>query len=391
MANQADNSVPSTESNSVLTTDIVRALGLQAGLAAVGVTSADVLEPARSVLTLRKEQGLAGEMQFTYRNPERSTSPGLLIDNAQSLIAGAYRYPHKQAAMAPMKGRIARYATDNFYAELEDGLEVIADKVRGAGFQARVIADQNGLVDRNVAWSAGLGSYGKNANILLPEVGSWFVLGAVVTDAELTTTGPPVNDQCGPCTRCIDECPTQAIVAPGVVDANRCIAWLVQSDGIIPNQFREAIGDRLYGCDECQEVCPPNRSIGVVEENQDQTTPSTVDLEWILSATDDEILDRHGRWYIARRDVDNIRRTALIVLGNVAEPTDDAKAIIQTLRRYIANDNPTLRSHAVWSARRLGLDQLLPPAASELDVSVAAEYSASSHRRFQPSEWPIGL
>ena len=154
---------------------------------------------------------------------------------------------------------MASYAVNNYYAELEQALEVIAELVRVSGFTARVVADHNGLVDRNVAWAAGIGSYGKNANLLLPNAGSWFVLGAVVTDAELAPTQAPVVDQCGPCTRCIDECPTQAIVAPGVVDARRCIAWLVQSDGMIPAELREAIGDRLYGCDECQEVCPPNR------------------------------------------------------------------------------------------------------------------------------------
>lgn len=396
-----------------LTTERLRSVGLNAGLAAVGVTPVEILEPARTVLKLRKQRGLAGAMQFTYRNPERSTDPSLLVENAQSLIAGAYRYPHQHSTRSSdtdaepavrLAGRVARYATRDYYAELERGLEAIAEQLRAHGFSARVVADQNGLVDRNVAWSAGIGSYGKNANLLLPDAGSWFVLGAVVTNAKLATTGPPVSDQCGPCTRCIDECPTGAILAPGVVDATRCIAWLVQSDGPLPLEFREAIGDRLYGCDECQEVCPPNRGVGSnairtggIESSGEPTeaddpqldSSAFVDLFWILSATDDEILQRHGRWYIARRDVANIRRTALVVLGNVASPdcVDSARQVVALLTRYLDDPNPVLRSHAVWSARRLGLDRLLSAPSAERDPTVLPEYSADINPRFTAVEW----
>ena len=124
------------------------------------------------------------------------------------------------------------------------------------GIRAVVFADDNSIVDREVAYLAGIGWFGKNANLLIPGAGSWFVLGCVVTTAEYPV-GTPLADGCGSCRRCLDGCPTGAIVAPGVVDANRCLAWLVQQPGTFPLEYRETLGDRFYGCDDCQTVCPP--------------------------------------------------------------------------------------------------------------------------------------
>ena len=339
-------------------TERVRALGLSSGLQAVGVTSADVLEPARTVIPARKEAGLAGVMQFTYRNPERSTDPRRALPTARSIVCGALGY-RRQAPAAPSdaSGRVARYAWRDHYDDLRSILTSIANLLEQEGWTARVHLDDNNLVDRNVAQRAGLGWYGKNANLLLPGQGSWFVLGSVLTDAPLVPADQPVDDGCGSCRRCIDDCPTDAIVAPGIVDATRCIAWLVQGPGPIPIEFREAVGDRLYGCDDCQEVCPPNR--GAEAEPAPVAEPDTdafVELAWVLTASDDELMERLGRWYIAGRDPNVIRRTALVALGNSADPADPTT--IELLERHLASASSLLRSHAVWAARRLGRTDL---------------------------------
>jgi epoxyqueuosine reductase len=381
------------------------ALGRRAGLAAVGVAPATIQQPARTVLHARKAAGRAADMQFTYRNPDRSTDPERLLPGARSLLAGAWGYrAHRKsdqrfddepdgdrdgsrdsatAAVGAGTASVARYSWHDHYGDLERALTVMADRLIGAGHRAVVVADSNHLVDRNAAWSAGLGWYGKNSNLLLPGQGSWFVLGTVVTDAELEPTGPPLDDGCGPCSRCIDDCPTQAIVAPGVVDAGRCLAWLVQAGGPIPRHFREAVGDRIYGCDDCQDVCPPNIVYRPVVDDTaiDDTADkrARVDLAWVLSASDDEVLERHGRWYIAGRDVDVIRRTALVVLGNVAEATHpDTEALV---RRYLRSPNPMLRGHAVWAAKRLGRDDLLTLVADDEDPAVVEERLAPVTRR----------
>jgi epoxyqueuosine reductase len=334
--------------------------GRDAGLAAVGVAPAAVLQPARDVLFLRKAQGRAADMQFTYRNPERSTDPSRSVPGAAALVAAAHSY-HRGDVDAPdaPAGRVARYAWRDHYEALRRGLEAMAEVLRGDGWRADVHADDNHLVDRNVAWAAGLGWYGKNANLLLPDRGSWFVLGGIVTTAPLAATGAPMADGCGPCRRCIDACPTDAIVAPGVVDARRCLAWLVQGPGPIPVEFREALGDRIYGCDDCQEVCPPNReaapasSTGCGSPNVDDRDDAFIELSFLLTADDDALLDRVGRWYIAGRDPDVVRRTALVVLGNTADCAHpDTRALLE---RYADDPSPLLREHATWAARRLGL------------------------------------
>jgi epoxyqueuosine reductase len=331
--------------------DELRAIGIDAGLDAVGVTSTEPLGEARHALESRRRDGLHGGMAFTYRNPARSTEPARILEGARSLVVGARRYvsttepaPHRAAGM------VARYARDDHYARLRDGLGAIAGRLRRDGWRARVVADDNALVDRAAAVRAGIGFYGKSTNVLLPGRGSWFVLGAVVTDAPLEPNREPVADGCGSCTRCIDGCPTGAIVAPGVVDARRCLAWLVQAPGTFPVEHRAALGGRIYGCDDCQEVCPPNRT----EERHRPPGPggsAWVDLVAMLHMTDEELLASYGRWYIPRRDPRYLRRNALVALGNVGDRRDER--VVRAVDRYARGDDPLLREHAEWAARRL--------------------------------------
>ena len=329
--------------------DDLRALGVAAGLDRVGVASAEVFDDARSSIEARKAAGYDAGMQFTFRNPARSTDPRQALPSAQALVVGARAYPTAPPDRpSGAHGRVARYAADDEYAPLRAGLHVIADRLEADGWQTRVLCDDNALVDRAAAHRAGLGWYGKNANVLLPGHGSWFVLGSVVTDAPLPVAAQPVPDGCGGCTRCIDGCPTNAIVAPGVVDARRCLAWLVQAEGDFPEPFRVALGDRIYGCDDCQEVCPPNRRL---ERDPEHARPTGrdawVDLVELLEADDADLLARHGRWYIPRRDPRYLRRNALVALGNVGD------ADRPTSRRG-ARALPRRRRRDAATARRLG-------------------------------------
>ena len=342
----------------------LRALGLASGLDAVGVAPATPFVATRRHLEARKAAGLHGGMGFTYRNPARSTDPGAAVAGARALVVGARAY-HQSAPPAPAgpAGRVARYAWVDHYRPLRDGLRAVARRLKLDGWRAVVSADDNSLVDREAAYRAGLGWYGKNANVLLPGLGSWFVLGAVVTDAPLAPATAPVEDGCGPCRRCLDGCPTDAIVAPGVVDARRCLAWLVQQPGSFPVEYRQALGDRIYGCDDCQEVCPPNRRAERDGRLPDHGPVAGDDVQaWVpllalLAASDAEVLDRHGRWYIAQRDPRWLRRNALVALGNVGDGTDpDVEA---ALRRALAGADPMLREHAAWAAARLGRADLL--------------------------------
>ena len=349
---------------STVDADGVIAAGLAAGLDAVGVASAEPFESTRAALAERREQGLHGGMAFTYRNPDRSTDPGRTVSGARSLVVGALGY-RRRTPPAPDRaaGRVAAYARRDHYARLRGALSRIADLLHGAGYQAVVAADDNALVDREAARRAGLGWYGKNSNILLPGQGSWFVLGSVITTAALDQSNP-IPDQCGPCRRCLDGCPTGAIVAPGVVDARRCLAWLVQADGDFPLEFREALGDRIYGCDDCQDVCPPNRQADSNDRGAGQLAADAdediawVDLVELLGLDDDELMARYGRWYIPRREPRYVRRNALIALGNSRRGTDPE--VIDIVNRYLSDPDPMLVRHADWAAAALGVGEVEP-------------------------------
>ncbi|MCB0962824.1 MAG: tRNA epoxyqueuosine(34) reductase QueG [Acidimicrobiales bacterium] len=364
-------------------------LGRRAGLDLVAAAPADPFVDARRILEERKAEGRAGDMQFTYRNPARSTDPDRVLPGARTLIAGAVSYHRAQPPAPEGRGpvaRVARYVWADDQDRLLRGLDAIVDALVADGARACAVSDQNHLVDRPVAERAGLGWFGKNANLLVPGHGSWFVLGCVVTDADVpdAPVAEPVADGCGTCERCRPACPTGAIVAPGVVDARRCLSWTLQRTGTFPADQRVALGDRLYGCDECQDACPPNRvelrradrggSDGGPTVPEGRSDRAWVPVLDVLAATDDELLARHGRWYIAERDPRHLRRNALVVLGNVGDGADPA--VRRALADAVASPDPLLRSHAVWSARRLGCDDLLVDLADDPDPQVRAELAA---------------
>lgn len=328
------------------------------GIERLGVCSAEVFTDVRATLHERKAAGLSADMEFTYRNPDRSTDPNRALPGANSIVVAARSYRRSSqsdpSANTIGSAAIAEYVWEPHYAELRHGLHAIADALDEAGFKSRVLVDDNALVDRAAAFRAGIGWWGKNSNILIPGLGSKFVLGSVVTTAVLEPNDAPVEDQCGTCRRCFDGCPTDAIVADGVIDANRCLAWLVQSPGSFPVEFREALGDRIYGCDDCQTVCPPNTRADRDEQPQGTTGTTTVELVDLLTTTDDELMERFGAWYIPRREPRYLRRNALIVLGNVADGTDPTVREIVT--RYVASEDEIEREHALWAADALGLE-----------------------------------
>jgi epoxyqueuosine reductase len=354
-------------------------VGLAAGLDVVEAATAEPFVEVRTTLEARKAAGLHGGMAFTYRQPARSTDPGRALAGARTLIVGARHYLVPEDVLVGVddpgvgrRARIARYAWEDHYDVLRAGLDAIGQVLRSDGWHVRVVVDDNALVDRAAAHRAGIGWWGKNANLLLPGVGSWYVLGSVITDAPIDAHPTPVVDGCGGCTRCLEGCPTGAITAPGVVDARRCLSWLLQAEGPFPREHRIALGDRIYGCDECQEVCPPNRRAPTRSATGRERPWAP--LLALLDADDAVVLGWADRWYIPRREVRYVRRNALVVLGNVADPAD--AEVIAVLARHLTHDDPLLRSHAGWAARRLGREDLLALLAGDTDPMVVEELTA---------------
>jgi epoxyqueuosine reductase len=296
-------------------------VGLQAGLHEIGVAPAGVMHRALQQLRHREERELTNGMKFTYLRPERSTNPSLLVEGARSVIVGMRSYAYDDPIVVndgTVRARIARYAWEDHYGILKTSLTAVAAQLRRDGHRATVFADDNSIVDREIAWLAGLGWYGRNANLLVPGKGSMFVIGCVVTTADLPFA-EEVPDGCGTCSRCIPACPTNAIVESGVIDANRCLSWLLQKPGIFNAEYREALGDRIYGCDECQVVCPPTKKFGT--QPAPETVQSHVNVLALLSLSDTELDAACDRWYVHDRDMTWVRRNLLIVLGNVGQPS----------------------------------------------------------------------
>ena len=351
----------------------LRSIGLAAGLCAVGATTAEPFPEVRRDLEERKERGLHAGMQFTYRNPARSTDPDRSLPGATTLIVGAYDYQRlePQRPVSQPTGRVAAYSWEDHYAELRAGLEAMAAVLRAEGHRAIVLADQNHLVDRAAAHRAGIGWWGKSSNVLVPGVGSLVVLGSVLTDAPLPVEGAePVEDGCRTCTQCLDGCPTGAIIEPGVIDAGRCLAWLLQTDGVFPVEYRVILGDRLYGCDDCQDVCPPNQI------RRRRPSGAGDDGAWVpvldaLAHDDAALMERLGRWYIPDRDPAYLRRNLLVVLANIGRGYDSR--VRGAIADALGDARPIVRAHGVWAARRLGLESLLDLVDGESAPEVRAE------------------
>ncbi|MGH8926863.1 MAG: tRNA epoxyqueuosine(34) reductase QueG [Acidimicrobiia bacterium] len=324
-------------------------LGRSAGLDRVGFASPDPFPEVATEMARRRDSGESADLGFTYVNPAIATTPRQSFAWAATLVVGARAYlpeagsPDNETGDGGT-GRVARVAIGDRYRALRVSLQEIADALHGEGFRAEVLCDDNRLVDRAAAVRAGIGWWGKNTMVLIPGLGPWAVLGSVVTDAHLEPD-PPLSRDCGSCSACLPACPTGALVAPGVLDARRCLAAWAQRPGLVPIEFRQAMGDRLYGCDDCLVACPPGGKL----LRRSHQPAGRFDLGEVLHASDETLIAWFGHWFLPDRNPGIIRRNALIAAGN-----SGAETLVDEVALYAAHPNWMLRTHAVWSLRRLG-------------------------------------
>jgi epoxyqueuosine reductase len=322
-------------------------LARTSGAAGTGVcTAAPFLDAAES-LAERVADGSSAGMAFTFRSPEISTDVTRSFPWATRLFVVATAYlpaagsPRREAGL----GRIARFANRDHYEELEAILEGVAGELRAAGHRAVTLHDDNRLVDRAAAVRAGVGWWGKNTMVLMPGAGPWVLLGSVVTDADLDPS-QPMRRNCGACVACLPACPTGALIAPGVLDARRCLAYLLQAPGEIPRSVRPLVGDRVYGCDDCLEACPPGLRL-----LETAVRPfGTVNLLEMLAMDDDSLLAAHRHFYVPDRRARYLRRNALVALGN----SRAAGSALNVLAGYVGHPDWLLRLHAAWALGRGG-------------------------------------
>jgi epoxyqueuosine reductase len=325
----------------------LRSIAQESELDGFGVAAADPFEAAERTLRERKSAGLSGKLAFTYRDPDTSSNVRRSFPWANSLVVSAKSYLPDAGSPGPAErasGRVARFATRDHYSPLRHGLETMAGHLQSQGHQAAVLADDSRLVDRAAAVRAGIGWWGKSTMLISPKHGPWLLLGSVVTDAALTPSEPMKRD-CGKCDACLPACPTGALISPGVLDATRCIAYWTQTPGVVPRSLRIPWGDRIYGCDDCLDACPPGHS--ALESSK--AAAGRVDLSALLTADDTTLLDGAEHWFIPRRDPDYIRRNALIALGNTG-----GLEHLGLLEGYLHHRRATLRTHAAWALGRIG-------------------------------------
>lgn len=309
----------------------------------LGWTTADPFPTVRVEIERRVADGSSGRLGFTYRDPARSTTPTESWPWAQSIVVGLMTYlPHAGTATGP--GRVARFAERNHYLPLRSSMQHIADALVGGGYRAEVVIDDSRLVDRAAAHRAGLAWWGKNTMLLTPGLGPWFLIGCVVTDAPLPDTAAMQRD-CGTCSACLPACPTGALVQPGILDARRCLAAILQAPGDIPVEYRAAVGDRIYGCDDCIDACPPGARL------RDTATDDrgSVDPVELLELGDRELLARFGHFYLPGGNPRFLRRNALVVLGNVGETSH-----LVLLAGYLLHPDAMLQAHARWAIGTIG-------------------------------------
>ena len=311
-------------------------------------------------MKVRIEAGMMDGLHwFTLGRAQKATSPDLLLDNAKSVVVLSVPYWHgapvPASDHAAPRGRISRYAWGrDYHAVLRKHLRTLAAFLNrsGPGAVTRAMVDYGPLAERAYGARAGLGLFGKSTNLLVPGSGSWVFLADLVTTVELEPDAP-LRKTCGGCTRCIPACPTNAILNPYVVDSRRCISYLtIEHKGPIDRELRPLMGDWIFGCDLCQDVCPVNKRSHV--RGWSEFRPRSVEdsvpvLIPLLSLSEEEFRERYRGRPIRRAKRSGFLRNVCIALGNIGD-----RAAVVPLVGTLSHDDPLVRGHAAWALGRLG-------------------------------------
>ena len=328
--------------------------------------------------------GHAGEMAYLARNAAKRKEPGLVVAGAQSIVVVGVHYraaePDPLLWNEPSRGRISRYAWgDDYHEVLEPRLRRLQSWLEqriGRAQIGRSYVDTGPVLERPVGVAAGLGFQGKNTLLIHPQQGSWFFLGEILVDCELSYDETPARGGCGSCTRCQVACPTQAFAGPYVLDARRCISYLtIELKGPIPRELRPLIGNHIYGCDVCQEVCPWNIRFGrfarsdMLQARDDRVAPSLLEL---IALDDEGFRERFRGSPIKRAKRRGLLRNVAVALGNWCDPR-----AVPALARVLGDHEPLIRGHAAWALGQIGGDDaraaLQERLAMEMDDWVSEE------------------
>jgi epoxyqueuosine reductase len=328
------------------------------GFQQLGVSDIDLLDTEKKLNVWLANQ-FHGEMHFMHKHGSKRTQPQELVANTASIISVRMDYwpDRAQEPWSVINDKqlayISRYALGRDYHKLMRKRLVklakrIEDSIGQYGY--RVFCDSAPVMEKAIAEKAGLGWIGKHSNVLSREHGSYFFLGEIYTDLPLAKSSP-VSEHCGSCTACIDICPTQAIVAPYQVDARRCISYLtIELQGSIPIEFRAQIGNRIYGCDDCQLVCPWNRFAQDSAELdfQPRSNLDAPQLVELFAWTEEQFLLNMAGSPIRRIGYDNWLRNIAVALGNATT----SKEVVASLEKRLSYPSDIVVEHVVWALKQ---------------------------------------
>ncbi len=334
------------------------------------------------------ESGYAGEMSYLQNRLEAYRHPSGVLEGVRSLVMLAMPYASASTEkVEPGRGRIARYAWSG-----NDYHDVIHPKLKRLGktitqaipeARSRGVVDTAPLLEREIANLAGLGWQGKNTLILNQRFGSYFFLACLLTDADLPASLPQQSAHCGTCTACLDACPTDAFPKPGILDATRCISYLtIEYAGPIAMELREPIGDWLFGCDVCQEVCPWNRKPSRRHERQDADMAS-LELSSLFDLDDDSFRARFRKTPLWRTKRRGVLRNAAIVLGNQKAP-----ATVAALRKGLCDREPIVRGASAWALGKINTGESITALQQRLELEQDSDVQHEIQMALESSQPP---
>ena len=331
------------------------------GFDGFGIASPKV-EKAGENLSRWLDLGYAGEMKYMARGEDKRRDPNRVLENVKSIICLRTNYFTEEKSMEflnfPNNGDVSLYALNEDYHDIiTPRLRELEKTIQSEliGCHTKIYVDTGPILEKPLAEQAGLGWVGKHTNLLSQDIGSWYFLSEILVDVELPQSEMAEN-HCGTCRSCIDICPTNAIVSPYVLDSKKCISYLtIELKSVIPREFRKAIGNRIYGCDDCQIVCPWNSYAVKTDEVAFKSVNSTFLLTDLIQINEDEFRKRFKGSPIKRIKRRGLLRNVAVALGN----SNNQKAV-PVLIRVLEDKEPLIRAHIVWALGELMGSQCIP-------------------------------
>lgn len=342
------------------------------GIDKIGFASAEPFQELKHRLLRQEELGY--QSGFEEPDIEKRTNPQLVLSGAQSIIAIALAYPSKlknapQSKRGERRGIFCRASWgQDYHAVLRDRLQKLEQflQERVPNVQVKSMVDTGELSDRAVAERAGIGWSGKNCAIITPEFGSYVYLGEMLTNLPFSPD-IPLEEGCGTCNKCVEVCPTGALIQGGQLDSQKCIAFLTQTKGFLAEEYRAKIGNRLYGCDTCQTVCPKNKGIDFHLHPEMEANPELVKplLKPLLTIGNREFKEKYGYMSGSWRGKKPIQRNAILALAHYKDET----AVPDLIAVMKQDPRPVMRGTAAWALGRIGMKE----AAEEIEKAKQAE------------------